>query len=127
MPRDAGRGRGGDPDARAADAGGARAWSGSSPCSACRTGALTNFSVVALVSLYGVTLSVANAALTAFLLATAFGVLAGGFIADATRRHGDVAAAGFAGAAVLVGWSARSIPGRCCWRCAWAPPGSCPA
>jgi MFS family permease len=66
------------------------------------SGALTNFSVVALVSLYGVTLSVANAALTVFLLATAFGVLAGGFVADATRRHGDVAAVGFAGAAVLI-------------------------
>ena len=66
------------------------------------TGALTNFSVVALGALYGTTLTAANAALTAFLLATAVGVLAGGFVADATRRHGDVAAAGFAGAAMLV-------------------------
>lgn len=66
------------------------------------TGALTNFSVVALHGLYGTSLPVANAALTAFLLATALGVLAGGFVADATRRHGDVAAAGFGGAAVLV-------------------------
>jgi MFS transporter, FSR family, fosmidomycin resistance protein len=75
------------------------------------TGALTNFSVVALVSLYGVTLSVANVALTVFLLATALGVLAGGFIADATRRHGDVAAAGFAGAALLVGIVGTVYPG----------------
>jgi FSR family fosmidomycin resistance protein-like MFS transporter len=75
------------------------------------TGALTNFSVVALVSLYGVTLSVANAALTVFLLATAFGVLAGGFVADATHRHGDVAAGGFAGAAVLVGIVGTVYPG----------------
>jgi MFS transporter, FSR family, fosmidomycin resistance protein len=75
------------------------------------TGALTNFSVVALVSLYGVTLSVANAALTVFLLATAFGVLAGGFVADATRRHGDVAAAGFAGAALLIGIVGTVYPG----------------
>jgi MFS family permease len=66
------------------------------------TGALTNYSAVALVSMYGVTLSAANTALTAFLFATAVGVLAGGFIADATKRHGDVAAAGFGGAAVLV-------------------------
>jgi len=29
-------------------------------------------------------------------------VLAGGFIADATKRHGDVAAAGFGGSAVLI-------------------------
>ena len=66
------------------------------------TGPLNNFSVAALVSLYGVTLSVANLALTAFLAATALGVLVGGFIADATRRHGDVAAACFAGAALLI-------------------------
>jgi FSR family fosmidomycin resistance protein-like MFS transporter len=66
------------------------------------TGPLNNFSIVALVSLYDVTLSTANAALTAFLLSTALGVLAGGFIADATHRHGDVAAVGFAGAALLV-------------------------
>lgn len=66
------------------------------------TGTLNNFSVVALHALYGTSLSVANAALTAFLLATALGVLAGGVIADATRRHGEVAAAGFAGAAVMV-------------------------
>ena len=65
------------------------------------SGALTNYSAVALVSMYGVTLSVANAALTAFLFATAIGVLAGGFIADATTRHGDVAAGGFGAAAVL--------------------------
>ena len=75
------------------------------------TGALTNFSVVALVSLYGVTLSVANVALTVFLLATALGVLAGGFVADATSRHGDVAAAGFAGAAVLIGIVGTVYPG----------------
>lgn len=66
------------------------------------SGALTNYSAVALVSLYGVSLQVANVALSSFLFATAIGVLAGGFIADATRRHGDVAAAGFGGAAALV-------------------------
>jgi MFS transporter, FSR family, fosmidomycin resistance protein len=66
------------------------------------TGALTNYSAVALVSLYGVTLSAANTALTAFLFATAIGVLAGGFIADATKRHGDVAAIGFGASGVLV-------------------------
>jgi len=66
------------------------------------SGALTNYSAVALVSMYGVSFSAANAALTAFLFATAVGVLAGGFIADATRRHGDVAACGFGGAAVLI-------------------------
>lgn len=66
------------------------------------SGALTNYSAVALVSMYGVSFSVANAALTAFLFATAIGVLAGGFIADATKRHGDVAAGGFGAAGVLI-------------------------
>lgn len=75
------------------------------------TGALNNFSVVAFVALHHVTLSVANAALTAFLLATSIGVLAGGLIADATRRHGDVAAAGFAGAALLVALVGTVYPG----------------
>jgi MFS family permease len=65
------------------------------------SGAITTFSVVALVALYGVQFSVANAALSAYLMATAIGVLAGGFVADATRRHAEVAAAGFGTAAVI--------------------------
>jgi MFS transporter, FSR family, fosmidomycin resistance protein len=66
------------------------------------SGALTNYSAIALTQMYGVTLSAANVALSAFLFATAIGVLAGGFIADATKRHGDVAALGFGGAGVLI-------------------------
>jgi MFS transporter, FSR family, fosmidomycin resistance protein len=65
------------------------------------TGALTNFSVVALPKLYGTPISVANAGLTAFMMATALGVLAGGIVADKTRRHGEVAALGFGGTALL--------------------------
>ena len=55
-----------------------------------------NFSVVALMSGYGSSFSAANIALTAFLGFSAIGVLAGGFLADHTRRHGQVAAACFA-------------------------------
>ncbi len=66
------------------------------------TGALTNYSAVALVTIYGVSLSSANLALSAFLFSSAVGVLAGGVVADRTRRHGDVAAFGFGGAAVLI-------------------------
>ena len=66
------------------------------------SGALTNYSAVALVTIYGVSLSSANLALSAFLFMSAIGVLAGGVIADRTRRHGDVAAFGFGGAAVLI-------------------------
>jgi MFS transporter, FSR family, fosmidomycin resistance protein len=66
------------------------------------SGALTNYSAVALVSLYHIPFSAANMALSGFLFATAVGVLAGGFIADATKRHGDVAAAGFGASALLI-------------------------
>jgi FSR family fosmidomycin resistance protein-like MFS transporter len=66
------------------------------------SGALTNYSAVALVTVYGMALSSANLALSAFLFMSAVGVLAGGVIADRTRRHGDVAAFGFGGAAVLI-------------------------
>jgi MFS family permease len=65
------------------------------------TGALTNFTVVALPKLFGLPISAANAALTAYLAGSALGVLAGGFIADKTRRHGEVAAAGFGATAAL--------------------------
>ena len=61
-----------------------------------------NFGVVALMSGYGASFSAANIALTAFLGASAAGVLAGGFLADHTRRHGQVAAACFAINAVIV-------------------------
>ena len=61
-----------------------------------------NFGVVALMSGYDVSFSAANIALTAFLGSSAIGVLAGGFLADRTQRHGQVAAACFALNAVIV-------------------------
>jgi MFS family permease len=60
------------------------------------------FGVVALMSGYSASLSSANVALTAFLGASAIGVLAGGFLADRTERHGQVAAACFAINAAIV-------------------------
>jgi MFS family permease len=65
-------------------------------------GALTNYSAVALISVYGFSLSAANLAVSSFLFSSAIGVLAGGVIADKTKRHGDVAAFGFGGAALLI-------------------------
>ena len=62
---------------------------------------ISNFGVVALMSGYGVTFSAANIALSAFLGASAAGVLAGGYLADRTKRHGQVAAACFAINAVI--------------------------
>ena len=61
-----------------------------------------NFGVVALMSGNGVSFPTANIALTAFLGASAVGVLAGGFLADHTQRHGQVAAACFAVNAAIV-------------------------
>jgi MFS family permease len=63
---------------------------------------ITNFSVVALMSAYGLPFSAANLALSAYLAANAFGVLGGGFVADRTRRHAQVAAAGFAVNAAII-------------------------
>jgi MFS family permease len=66
------------------------------------TGGVQNFSVVALAGTHGVSFGAGTAALTAWLSSMALGVLAGGIVADRTRRHGEVAALGFGGAAALV-------------------------
>jgi MFS family permease len=65
-------------------------------------GALQSFSVAAWVDGQGLSLTMANAALTAFLFASAGGVLFGGVVADRTRNHGLVAAGGVGSAAALV-------------------------
>jgi MFS family permease len=70
-----------------------------------------NFGVVALMSGYGSSFSTANIALTAFLGFSAVGVLAGGFLADHTRRHGQVAAVCFAlNAAIVLVIAAVTLP-----------------
>ncbi len=66
------------------------------------TGAMDKFSVSALVEGFAVPLSTANQGLTVFLFMSAFGVLAGGHLADRTTQHGMLAAAAFALAAALV-------------------------
>ena len=65
-------------------------------------GGIQNFSVAAWVDGQGFSLTMANAALTAFLFASAGGVLFGGVVADRTKHHGLVAAFGFGGAAALM-------------------------
>ena len=50
-------------------------------------GGLSTFGVSALESLYQVPLVEANAPISIYLFASAFGVLAGGWAADRTRRH----------------------------------------
>ncbi|WP_350313029.1 MFS transporter [Dickeya fangzhongdai] len=66
------------------------------------TNSIQNFSVTALVNGYSMPLTEANLALTAFLFTSAFGVLAGGSLADKTRHHGMVATGSLVITAVLV-------------------------
>jgi MFS family permease len=70
-----------------------------------------NFGVVALMSGYGASFSAANVALTAFLGSSAAGVLAGGFLADRTTRHGQLAAACFGiNAAIVLAIATVNLP-----------------
>lgn len=64
-------------------------------------GGLQFYSVVALGALYDTPLAVANTALSGFLLLSAVGVLAGGFVAGYTPRHSLVAALGLAASGVV--------------------------
>jgi MFS family permease len=61
------------------------------------TAGFSTFSVVAIGALYGVGETIAGYGLTGFLVGMALGVLVGGVLADATKRHNLVA-----GAAVVV-------------------------
>jgi MFS family permease len=58
------------------------------------SGGLQNYSVVALAALHGTPAIAANAALTGFLALSAIGVLAGGYLATHSPRHGLVAVVG---------------------------------
>jgi MFS family permease len=63
---------------------------------------INNFAGAGLQGAQAMSLGAANIALTGYLLATAFGVLAGGIVADRTIHHNAVAALGFAASAVFV-------------------------
>lgn len=65
------------------------------------TSSLDRFSVTALVTGYDIDFATANVGLTAYLLSSASGVLAGGWLADRTQRHGAVAACAFGMAGLL--------------------------
>lgn len=76
-------------------------------CIAMANGGLQNYTVVSLAAIHGTPASIANVALSAFLLTSAVGVLVGGVIADRTPHHERVAAIGFsctATMAILMGW-----------------------
>ena len=63
---------------------------------------ISNFSVVALRGAFDTPLATASVALTVYLAMQALGVLMGGFIADKTRRHAEVASVGYAINACIV-------------------------
>jgi len=64
--------------------------------------AVQSFAVSAWSAASGISLTAANVALTAWLATSAVGVLAGGHVADRTKRHGLVAALGLGAAAFLI-------------------------
>jgi predicted MFS family arabinose efflux permease len=69
-------------------------------------GGYMSFSVAAIEELYRVDLAAATVPLTAYLVASAFGVLVGGWIADRTRQHHHVVGACF----LLVALFAAAVP-----------------
>jgi len=81
-------------------------------CLAMANGGIQTYTVVSQQAMYGTPASIANVALSGFLLMSALGVLLGGIIADRTPHHERVAAIGFACTstmAILMGWVA--LPG----------------
>lgn len=75
------------------------------------TNGVQNFAVAAWVSGQAMALATANVALTAWLACSAIGVLAGGIVADRTRRHGLVAASSFCAATLVVLVVGLAAPG----------------
>ena len=76
-------------------------------CLAMANGGIQTFTVVGMGATHGTPASVANVALSGFLLFSAGGVLLGGIIADRTPHHERVAALGFACTstmAILMAW-----------------------
>jgi FSR family fosmidomycin resistance protein-like MFS transporter len=63
---------------------------------------LQSFGVSAMVEQFRVAATAASSALTAYLVAAAFGILAGGFVAARTTRHDYVAAAGMGVSALAI-------------------------
>ena len=70
---------------------------------------ISGFSIAALTQLQSVPDAFVGVPLTAFMLSSAFAVLAGGFIADWDIRHDLIAALGFLAAAVVI-FSIAAVP-----------------
>ncbi len=83
-------------------------------------GGIQSFSSASLVALYGISLASATTAYTAYMLASAAGMVLGGFLATRARRHDRTIAMSFicaalmallVGAAVVPGWMAVVLMG----------------
>lgn len=64
-------------------------------------GGIQNFAPSALVDLYGIPIALATTSITAYMLAQAGGMVAGGFLAARTAHHDRIIAAAFAFAGAL--------------------------
>ena len=62
---------------------------------------IQTFGIAAMLSLYGVNVALASAALTAYLVGGAAGIFSGGFVAVRATRHDLVAVSGMAASAAL--------------------------
>ena len=78
---------------------------------------ITTFAATALNAAYAVPIALATSALTAYLLGSTAGILAGGFLAATTARHDRVAATG-----LLVGAALMLLVGAVPASGAWAVP-----
>lgn len=65
------------------------------------SGGITQYSVAAFQDLHGLGVEEAQVALTAYLVGSAVGILAGGWIADRTTHHERVAMVGFVATSVI--------------------------
>jgi MFS transporter, FSR family, fosmidomycin resistance protein len=66
------------------------------------TSGIQAFGIFTLIELHSVAKTTASSALTAFLIASAFGVIVGGWLADKTPRHGLIATISFLATAVVL-------------------------
>lgn len=64
-------------------------------------GGLQSFSVAAMTELYAVPTALASSALTTYMVGSACGIFAGGFLASRTERHDVVAASGLAAGTMI--------------------------
>ncbi|HEX7811060.1 MAG TPA: MFS transporter [Burkholderiales bacterium] len=73
-------------------------------------GGIQSFAATALRELYDIPLAYATACITSYMLATAGGILAGGFLAARTQQHDKVIAIAFSVAAAVSVLVASAIP-----------------